>query len=538
MAPSGSQTYGVLNGGGSTISRQFSFTASGSCGGTVLATLQLTDGTYVVGNIVYTIPLGRPVTPFSQNFDGVTPPALPAGWSNAVSGGGLNWGASTTLRDSSPNAASVTGTTNRGLSELYSPVIPIASSSAQLLFKQNFNTETDPVDVSRCYDGGVLEISINNGPFADILSAGGSFVSGGYTKTISTTNDNPLVGRLAWGGVSSNFITTVINLPAAAAGNNVSFKWRFGTDTGNYFGQSAWYIDTISVNDGFTCCSSTADIAVMQTPSTIFVYLGQNLDCLISVTNSGSQSVSSVTVTDAIPANASFSTSSSGCIFTNGLLICSIGAMNPGDSNGVLVTFTPLVTGLFTNIVSVGANLPDPVPSNNWSTNVTLVDTNLAAPSITTSPTNMTVLAGASASLLVSASGEPPPTYQWLFYGTNLPGATSALLLIPNAQAANIGDYFAIASNSLGSATSSIAHLKVLVAPVIQSSGFGPGGTNFGVTVQTVSGQSYLLQYKNSLTDSAWTPLPPPVSGSGAPITLHDTNTPPALNRFYRVSSF
>src|SRR5581483_10313669 len=52
-------------------------------------------------------------------------------------------------------------------------------------------------------------------------------------------------------------------------------------------------------------------------------------------------------------------------------------------------------------------------------------DTNgLVAPAILSQPTNQTVLVGANASLQLTASGTAPLSYQWLFNGANLPGAT------------------------------------------------------------------------------------------------------------------
>ena len=77
----------------------------------------------------------------------------------------------------------------------------------------------------------MLEISIGGGAFTDIITAGGSFVTGGYTGTISTGFSNPLAGRPAWGDTSAGFITTTVNLPAAAAGQNVVLRWRMGSDT-------------------------------------------------------------------------------------------------------------------------------------------------------------------------------------------------------------------------------------------------------------------------------------------------------------------
>ena len=48
--------------------------------------------------------------------------------------------------------------------------------------------------------GAVLEISIDGGAFADIIDAGGSFVTGGYGNTISDATDSPIGGRPAWTG--------------------------------------------------------------------------------------------------------------------------------------------------------------------------------------------------------------------------------------------------------------------------------------------------------------------------------------------------
>jgi len=55
----------------------------------------------------------------------------------------------------------------------------------------------------------------------------------------------------------------------------------------------------------------------------------------------------------------------------------------------------------------------------------------------------------------------------------------------------------------------------------------------FTVTVPTSAGRGYVLEYKNSLQDAAWTPLPL-VMGTGAPLMLTDSAATNA-QRFYRV---
>ena len=56
-------------------------------------------------------------------------------------------------------------------------------------------------------------------------------------------------------------------------------------------------------------------------------------------------------------------------------------------------------------------------------------------------PRSQTFAPGANVSLSVTAQGPSPLFYQWQFYGTNLPGATSSSVVFSNAQAAQAGPY-------------------------------------------------------------------------------------------------
>jgi hypothetical protein len=104
----------------------------------------------------------------------------------------------------------------------------------------------------------VLEIKIGTNTFTDILAAGGSFISGGYTSTITNIWDNPLSGRAAWSGNSGGYITTAINLPTAAAGQTIQLRWLCGTDNGNGPGNFAgWRIDSIAITTA-TCCGNSS----------------------------------------------------------------------------------------------------------------------------------------------------------------------------------------------------------------------------------------------------------------------------------------
>jgi subtilisin-like proprotein convertase family protein len=62
ILPSGPQEYGVLTAGGATVSRPFTFTVGGECGGVLSATLQLEDGGRSRGTVLLSFPLGAHTT--------------------------------------------------------------------------------------------------------------------------------------------------------------------------------------------------------------------------------------------------------------------------------------------------------------------------------------------------------------------------------------------------------------------------------------------------------------------------------------------
>jgi hypothetical protein len=249
-APSGAQTYGALTAGGAAVARPFTFMATGTCGGLILPTFQLQDGAKNLGIATFTMSLGavNPGVPFSQNFDGASAPALPAGWTSV---GTSPWTTSTSRSYSSPNSAFVADPATITDNSLLSPVVYSTSPSAQLTFHHYYNTESG-------YDGCVLEIAVNHGAFTDILSAGGSFVSGGYSGTISADYGNPLAGRSGWTGNSGAFVTTTVNLPSGAVSNVVQFRWRLGSDSST--AGTGWYVDSISgfglSQVSYACCTA------------------------------------------------------------------------------------------------------------------------------------------------------------------------------------------------------------------------------------------------------------------------------------------
>ena len=104
------------------------------------------------------------------------------------------------------------------------------------------------------------------------------------------------------------------------------------------------------------------------------------------------------------------------------------------------------------------------------------------APSITTQPASQAVTQGGSVTFSVAASGLPPLTYQWSFYGNNISGATSSSFAITSAQTTDAGTYGVVVSNAVGTAASDGATLTV--NPPIQ---FGISITNRYVSQANVA---------------------------------------------------
>lgn len=105
--------------------------------------------------------------------------------------------------------------------------------------------------------------------------------------------------------------------------------------------------------------------------------------------------------------------------------------------------------------------------SDNGIMAFTLVSmpSNPLAPGFFMNPATTVVLVGGSATLNAAADGDAPITYQWMFGTDIIEGATNASLVLTNVQASADGIYSVIASNAVGTATSSNATITVVTTP-------------------------------------------------------------------------
>ncbi|PWU17641.1 MAG: hypothetical protein C5B50_11005, partial [Verrucomicrobia bacterium] len=464
LLPSAPQTYGALAAGKGTAAQSFSLITTGACGATVTANLQLQDGAAKLGSVPFTFRLGQLPNSFSQNFDAVAPPALPSGWTSSATNAQSPWVTTSASSDTTPNSAYSPDASSIGLNELDSPVIALPPGPSQLTFQQNYDLESG-------YDGGVLEIKIGSGAWTDILSAGGSFVSGGYVATLPTAWSNPLGGRLAWTGTSGTFITTSVNLPAAAAGQPVQFRWRCGTDSS--FGNTGWYVDSINISSStYLCCYTPPSITTQPQGQT--ASLGSN------------------------PAFSVFAAGSYPFAYQ-------------WQFNGTNIPGATASSYTRTNAQTTNAGSYSVVVTNGGGsiTSSNAVLTIISSPFIITQPTNVTTGLGLTANFAVNATaGGEPIIYQWRFNNAAILGASSGSFTVTNVQMTNAGSYSVLVTNSHGTTPSSNAVLTVLdpfITSQPQNQFVSPGGTAlFNVTAIGTSPFGY--QWKKngtSLSDGA-----------------------------------
>lgn len=95
------------------------------------------------------------------------------------------------------------------------------------------------------YDGGVIEISINDGSWVDVTEVGGTFTNG-YVGPLMDNPTQVLQGRDTFHG--RNFgIEESINFGTSLNGNQVKLRFRVGSD--GFFADFGWFIDNVNITN-------------------------------------------------------------------------------------------------------------------------------------------------------------------------------------------------------------------------------------------------------------------------------------------------
>ena len=161
------------------------------------------------------------------------------------------------------------------------------------------------------------------------------------------------------------------------------------------------------------------------------------------------------------------------------------------------------------------------------------------APQITQQPAGQSVLAGASASFNVVASGSPTLTYQWYFTPASsstpqaISGATSPTYTINNVQSANVGDYNVVVSNGVSpNATSAAAQLSIAARILKVASVTGAPGSNIVVPIQLIgAGNENALGFSISFDSTQLTYVSAAVGANSTDASLNPNTSAAASGR-------
>ncbi len=130
------------------------------------------------------------------------------------------------------------------------------------------------------------------------------------------------------------------------------------------------------------------------------------------------------------------------------------------------------------------------------------VDSTYVPVSINTQPDATTVNEGSDVSFSVQATGNSL-TYQWRKNGEPIANETSSVLTLHNVDKSSIGDYRVAVSNASNLVVSTVAHLNVLLKPVIDTPPFARVvNYNSPVTFSVVASGEGPLSYKWYKDDS------------------------------------
>ncbi len=284
-----------------------------------------------------------------------------------------------------------------------------------------------------------------------------------------------------------------VGFNATATGNPTpTFSWQLTTDGG-----TTW---TNIANGGAYSGATTAVLSISSALSTLS---GNQYRC-VATNVAGPVFSNAATLTVVANAAPTITSSPIGRTANAGevvMFIVSVGG-NPAPALQWMKNGNPIAGATSSVLVLYGVSASDAGLYSVVATNVFGSATSDAAtlvvnvaPAIVVQPLSITRGIGASASFTVGATGIPTPTYQWRKAGTDIAGATAAMLTLSNLHASDAGSYDVVVSNPLGSVVSQPASLTV-VSVGFSGTYFGSitGGGTWALYVRT-DGTGLLVAY-------------------------------------------
>jgi hypothetical protein len=366
----GSSGFGSLSGAGTTSTNTTPFVIQVSSGFTVpnpidlLVTLATPQGSALIPFRLATGDVSSSVL-LTENFDGVTAPNLPAGWSTTLMLGtsiSNPWKTSTTFASSAPNAAFCAdiGTAVSG-NRLQSPsiVVPASADLVDVTFSVTHNLEF--LSERKAYDGALLRIEVNNGATITTKLAGAfaslfePFYPWQVERYSNGSTGQPIHDLSCWSSnTTPNFNTVHLQFPGLA-GTTIRLFFDLGTDdnTGTATGMFVDNVLVTSIDKGSVC--TDPPLLVAAPTSVDFTYVPVNVTTCdtVQITNSGPTDLTISGIYGCTTGSFSIDTTMTAHFLT------------PGNSTTMVVCVTPTAPGPEScqiTIVSNATNSPTAIP--------------------------------------------------------------------------------------------------------------------------------------------------------------------------------
>jgi hypothetical protein len=299
--------------------------------------------------------------------------------------------------------------------------------------------------------------------WVSVYNLAGSINSAAATLTVISSATTPTItlqpigvsGSISGTSIRSALGGTASFTVAAIGPGPLSYQWL---KDGNVIATAT--VSTLSLTNVLASDAGSYSVVVSNTSGSV---TGSSVSLTVTDTSGAVPTISLQPISQTVPAGGTvtFSITAAGSTPFLSYAWFRNGQLQPG----MLPTFT------LTNVSAVDAgeyyvrvaNMTGEAVNSQTFTLTVLAPTN--APAILSQPAAQTVPVGGSVTFLVSANGTPSPTYQWYRRGSGaITGATGSSLALAAVAVGDAGDYYVIASNSAGSATSSDAHLTVSAA--------------------------------------------------------------------------